>query len=180
MGKLNSLLVLFIGSCLAAGLFGVVHNQVSYTVSPEYFSHFKFVQFQLSESLQNRLGASFVGWAASWWMGLLIGCVLIPLGAILLHREVFLQIMVQTIALVVAVTALVSLAGLLIAILTINGNRLPPYWYPPNLQDQVAFARAGTMHNASYLGGLLGMVAGAAFIFLRRRKSRIANTDTTL
>ena len=37
--------LLVVIAVLFAGLYGVVHNQISYTVSPEYFTKFKFRQF---------------------------------------------------------------------------------------------------------------------------------------
>ncbi len=41
----------FIGlAILAAGLFGAVHDQISYTLSYEYFTRFKFHQFHLVDS----------------------------------------------------------------------------------------------------------------------------------
>ena len=71
MTKLAFVPVLLMVGCLFAGLYGIIHNQISYTVSPEYFHAFKFQQFNIPPSLQNRIGASIVGWGASWWMGLL-------------------------------------------------------------------------------------------------------------
>ena len=65
-------------ACLLAGLYGVLHNQISYTVSYEYFTEFK---------------------------------------------------------------------------------------------NNVAFARTGTMHNFSYLGGVLGIVSGVVCVLRERRKA---------
>jgi len=68
---------------MIAGLYGALHNQISYTVSPDYVHAFKFQQFDISENLQGRVGASIVGWYASWWMGLLIGVPVLLVGLIL-------------------------------------------------------------------------------------------------
>ena len=56
-----------------AGGYGAVHNHISYTVSPDYFHAFKFHQFGIPPELRGRVGASIVGWHASWWMGLFVG-----------------------------------------------------------------------------------------------------------
>ena len=55
--------VLFVIACLFAGLYGVLHNQISFTVSPEYFTAFKFHRFQIQD-ISPRLGAAIVGWLA--------------------------------------------------------------------------------------------------------------------
>jgi len=49
-------LVLF--AILLSGLYGIIHDQISYTVSPEYFTKFKFQQFGLDGmTLPNRVQA---------------------------------------------------------------------------------------------------------------------------
>ena len=47
---------LLIVACLTAGVYGALHNQISYTVSPDYFHAFKFHQFGIPEGLRGRLG----------------------------------------------------------------------------------------------------------------------------
>ena len=57
--------LLIVLAVLAAGLYGVVHNQISYTVSPEYFTKFKFRRFGLVDTpLAGRVRASMVGCGA--------------------------------------------------------------------------------------------------------------------
>src|SRR4051812_43102745 len=67
--------LLFLGLALvAASAFGVIHDQISYTVSHEYFTRFKFLQFHLVDSpLPERLRVAEIGFLASWWMGIPIG-----------------------------------------------------------------------------------------------------------
>jgi hypothetical protein len=46
--KSLGLFLLFLpAAVLVAGLFGMIHNQISYSVSDEYFTKFKFIQFHL-------------------------------------------------------------------------------------------------------------------------------------
>lgn len=42
--------------------------------------------------------------------------------------------------------------------------------YNNQIVDDAAFARAGTMHNFSYLGGLVGIVTGAISIWMMRKR----------
>jgi hypothetical protein len=62
MGKFGLFWLLLSAGCVLAGLYGAVHNQISYTVSPDYFWTFKFDQFGIPEALRGPLGASLVGW----------------------------------------------------------------------------------------------------------------------
>jgi len=51
--------------------------------------------------------------------------------------------------------------------------------YPEGLTDQVSFARAGTMHNFSYLGGLIGIVTGITYLVIQRRHANKASDATS-
>lgn len=170
MKKLALFPVLLLAACLVAGLYGALHNQISYTVSPEYFHAFKFKQFGIPENLHGRLGAALVGWRASWWMGLLIGVPVLLVGLILPGWKSYLSRCLLAF-IVVAVTALaVGLGALIVARFTIAEASLPSYWYPDAVADKVAFAQARTMHNFSYQGGFLGIVTGSIYLVLARMR----------
>jgi hypothetical protein len=68
VAKFILLPVLLGAGCLISGLYGALHNQISYSVSPDYFDAYKFIQFDVPVTLRDRVGASIVGWQASWWM----------------------------------------------------------------------------------------------------------------
>jgi hypothetical protein len=164
--RLGRKLVIFLAivavSPLVAGTYGAIHNQFSYTVSSEYFTAFKFVQFDLLDSpLPDRVRASIVGFRASWWMGPALG-ILISLAAFV-HREPreMLHAGVRAYAVTIAVTALVGLVALLIGIASTKPLRLEDYayWYVPSgLLHPRRFLCAGYMHNGAYLGSVVGVV----------------------
>jgi hypothetical protein len=57
-----------------AGLYGAVHDQISYSISPEYFTKMKFEQFSYADfGFPPRVCASEVGFLATWWVGLFAG-----------------------------------------------------------------------------------------------------------
>ena len=166
MAKLALFPPLLLAACLTAGLYGMAHNQISYTVSPDYFHAFKFQQFGIPADLHNRVGAAVVGWHASWWMGLVIGFPVLFVGLILPDWRSYLSRCLVAIA-VVALTALVvGLAALAYATLTLTEADLPERC--PAGVDRIAFCRAGTMHNFSYLGGVLGIMTGSLYLIVER------------
>src|SRR5205814_10033702 len=112
MGKVALFPVLLIAACLTAGLYGALHNQISYTVSPDYFHAFKFHQFGIPEQLRGRVGASIVGWHASWWMGLFIGVPVLLVGLILPGWKVYLSRCLIAFAVVAGTALLVGLGAL--------------------------------------------------------------------
>jgi hypothetical protein len=168
MVKLILFLLLLIAACLVAGTYGAMHNQISYTVSPDYFHAFKFNQFGIPDDLRGRIGAAMVGWDASWWMGLLIGVPVLIVGFIMPDNTTYLTRCLVAFGVVAATALIVGLGALAYASFAISESTLPDYWYPSGVADKVAFARAGTMHNFSYLGGFIGIITGSLYLIVER------------
>ncbi len=82
INKLLVLLLILLLAPLIGGLYGILHDQLTYTISPEYYTKFKFYQFGLLEQgvtvapEEHRLMAGMVGFFATWWMGIAIGIIL--------------------------------------------------------------------------------------------------------
>ena len=142
---------LVVTACLAAALFGALHNQASYTVAPSYFHEFKFLQFGTAEALRTRLGASLVGVQASWWMGLILGPFVLAFAVISRPLRTVVRRFLLATALVFGAAALSSAAGLAVARLGLFGTRTD-------------FAAAGFMHNGAYLGAVIGALYAAGLL----------------
>lgn len=171
MMKLLLLPVLIGFACCVAGLYGMIHNQISYTVAPEYFTAFKFRQFRISDTLPPRLGAALVGWQASWWMGALIGA---PIGMATLFLPTLAQmatVFLRVTLLVVAITLALGCASLLIPV---GPDIIALIPIPQGVVDSRAFARAGLMHDSSYLAGILALLIGLAWVLRSVRRARTA------
>ncbi len=63
-----------LGGSVIAGAYGVLHDQVTYTLGPEYFTRLKFQQFfYLDKAQPLRLVVAEIGFLATWWVGLFAG-----------------------------------------------------------------------------------------------------------
>lgn len=162
-------------ACLAASLFGALHNQVSYTVGPEYFTAVKFLQFQIAPALPHRIGAALVGVYASWWMGLFMAAPIFGVGLFIPGASAFWRAGLVAIFIVLVITALGAATGLGLAILA---GAPEPWMSALSLTDPVGFARAGDMHNASYLAGGIGLLVALAYMVYRVLKSRRGRRET--
>ena len=174
VAKLLLLPVLLVAGCLASGLYGALHNQISYTVSPEYFHAFKFHQFDIPAQFHNRIGAAIVGWYASWWMGVFIGMPVLLFGLILPGWRTYLSCCLTAFGVIAATALLVGLAALVYASSVIPEPSPIEFWYGERLQDPAAFMRSGTMHDFSYLGGFLGIVTGSLYLLIARVRIALA------
>lgn len=120
-----------------------------------------------------------VGWRAAWWMGIVIGGVLIPAGLVIHGNSNYFWCMIRVFAIVAFTTLLVGLTALLISTLVLTHEHVGEITrYGNAIVDDAAFARAGTMHDFSYLGGLVGILTGGIAIYRQRRviKSRTGTT----
>ena len=154
-GKIGAFVGLMALAVVTAGGFGVVHNQLSVSVGPSYFTDFKFPQFGMPPDISLRAGAALVGWQASWWMGLIAGLPVLGFGLIRAPSAGALWAggvgAIITVVMTAAICALLGL-GAGFAYVASGLNLLTP---SPNVIPAEYF-RAGFMHDASYLGGMLG------------------------
>ena len=166
------LFVVMVGvSVLAAGLYGALHNQISYAIAPEYFHVLKFPQFRIPAEMQNRTGAAVVGLAASWWMGLVLGVPVMALALRVLGKASYVRTGLRAIALVIGLSAVCAGAALGVMTLAATPDLAAQFDLPAGVTDQVAFLRAGAMHEGSYAGGLLGLLAALFYTYRVRRKA---------
>jgi hypothetical protein len=167
-----------------AGVYGAIHDQISYTISPEYFTRFKFVQFGLiDEQIPDRIRAMIVGFRASWWMGFPIG--LLAGAAGFLHRDPkrMLVVSLEALGVVAIVTLMIGLAGLFIGYLETRTMSIGQYsdWYiPSNLKELRAFICVGKMHDAAYLGGILSIPIAWIYQGIRRSQANDPNSSENL
>jgi hypothetical protein len=168
MAKVALFPVLLAAGCLISGVYGALHNQISYSVSPDYFHAFKFNQFGIPEGLRDGIGASIVGWHASWWMGIIIGVPVLLVGLVMPDARSYFSRVLIAFAVVAATALVVGLGALADACSSITASNLPGYRYPDGVTDKVAFARAGAMHNFSYLGGFIGIITGSLYLVAER------------
>lgn len=167
--------VLLAIACICAGCYGALHNQISYTVAPEYFTQFKFHQFQIDQGTPHRIGAAIVGWHAAWWMGIVIGVVLIPMGLVIRGTANYFWVMIRVFGIVAVTTLVIGLVALGVAFAVVDADTVGQITrYGNEIQDDAAFARAGAMHDFSYLGGLVGIVTGGVAVFWQRRRPSVA------
>ena len=156
---------------MVAGCFGIVHDQVTYTISPEYFTRMKFDQFRGADfGFPSRVFVAEIGFLATWWAGLIAGWFLARL-ALPRYDKPTLKVM-KAMGVMVVVAMAFGLAGYLIA---------PPLlekregWQEAldsmGVTDRGAFLRVAGIHLGSYAGALLGWI-WMMWRITRREKSR--------
>lgn len=170
--KIGMYLIMFIPAALIAGIYGAVHDQISYSFSSEYFTHFKFIQFSIPWAQESpRFGAALVGALATWWMGVLVFIILGLFGFMFYSPKQMAKELLKSFGVVVIVALCTGLAGLVYGYAHVNQSTISDYtlWVRPGVTNPIQFVRVGFMHNASYLGGLTGLISGILYLFLSKK-----------
>ncbi|PQO33999.1 hypothetical protein [Blastopirellula marina] len=166
---------------LIAGGYGIAHDQVTYSISPEYFTKMKFDQFHHANfGWGDRVFAGTIGFLATWWAGMLAAWLLARRLIPNQPRQVALRQIGLGIGCIFVCVILFGLGGYLYGL-----------WRGPDadyshwqgllrvleIDDQWAFIRVAYIHNAGYMGVLLGLIVALALI--RPRKPHPTPVETS-
>lgn len=165
MKKIVAFIGVVVMGIFSGGIFGIIHDQISYTISPEYYTDFKFQQFGMPDYFLNRVGVAIVGWSATWWFGLILGIIL---ATFLLKGEMNSTLLLDAgkmIGITLLVAAGIGGIGLLAGFLLLDPSS-ENWMIPADVINKKNFLAVGAMHTLSYLGGLIGFAL--AIIYHRR------------
>jgi hypothetical protein len=183
----NKIIVLFLiilVSPVIAGSYGIIHNQITYTISPEFFTKNMFYRFGLDEYFNGsqRLGASIVGFLSTWWLGIPIGIILAIVGCLFDNGKTMLKrtLMAMSIAILFAVITPFISVIFYFSEKYLNSVSYEQYFISEpeflpegvNIDDHFNFYLVGQIHNFSYLGGLLGLFAGIIYLIWKFKKEK--------
>ncbi len=173
--KIGILLIIILLTPIIAGLYGVIHDQISFSISIEYYTKFKFNQFGVGASVPYRLGASYVGWMVTWWMGIPLGIIIGLIGLIHSDWKLMFKAYCKSLPPIIVVALLTGFLGLLYGRFFLIDKDLN-WFIPDNLIDRKHFIMAGSMHNFSYIGGLTGLITGVVYQVRFKRKTGATHT----
>ncbi len=172
MKKVGLLVLTIMTSALLAGVYGILHDQLTYAISPEYFTKFKYAQFGFEPAWfgGDRPTVAVIGLLATWWVGAFIGAVLGALGLLFPSAAAMRRAIVRAVGLVYCTAIAAGGAGFLygkyhLAAVGVN------WWLPADLVHKSDFITVGSIHNFSYMGGLAGLLIGALYLCKTRYSS---------
>ena len=158
-----------------ASMYGAIHDQISYTISPEYFTKYKFFQFSYADfSLPDRVYASIVGVLATAWFGVLCGWYL---GRIRYYSDDLMSAKKDILSgfyVVFSLALLASVVGGVVGCLSVNyftSNVFLGWEEVLTLNELKFFIIVGYIHAAGYIGGFSGIIYSS---YLIKKKMKAA------
>lgn len=169
--RIATAVVIILLSVIISSIFGVFHNQVSFSLSNEYFTNFLFYKFSISdfEIKNDNLNAAIIGVLGSYWMGLILGLIYAILYFLLNTKQNF-TLIIHALFINVLVSALGGIIGYIIA------HNIVPFqktdiWIDFGIQYPQEYYEANSIHSGSYLGGFIGIII-SVFYLLFKSKNR--------
>lgn len=189
MRKTLTFFLLILLSTLLAAAYGALHDQVSYTLCPEYYTRFKFIEFSMApdanaalQLAHPRYHVALVGVIATWWFGAFLGIILGLVSLIFKGWNAMFRMGAGAILRTLGIAVIFGIAGYFYGrfyLATIGVN-----WpLPDHLVHRDDFISVGSMHNFGYLGGIVGMLAGIVYLVrerIRMRRRLAADLNNTI
>ena len=167
---LRPMLLVSLCGAMVAGGYGIVHDQITYSISTEYFTKLKFDQFRYADwGLGDRVFAGVIGFLASWWVGAIAAWFAARWHLPYRNRSIAMRQIRRSFLLVgcVAITsATIGWAYGLWLGPRADYSSWDDVFSQLGIEQHWAFVRVAYIHNASYLGSLLGLLL--ALLVLRR------------
>ncbi len=158
---------------LVAGIYGALHDQISYSISPEYFKKMKFQQFAHANfGWPPRVFAAEVGFLASWWVGMIAGWIIGRIGYGFLPIERATKRVLNAFAILIGTAIICGIIGVLLGYFQTQGSGIDDWqdWREElKLEHTREFAIVAYLHGWSYLGAIFGLIAAIVYLILNRK-----------
>ena len=176
----RKILTIFLVAAMAsviAGLYGVINDQITFSISSEYYTKFKFIQFNLANENNidkikfPRIFVAIVGFLATWWFGLVLGFILGLFNLIQTSWQKLFKVSFNALLIAILVTFITGILGLFYGFFFLSHqprSNFEGWFIPYNLENFRNFIAVGSMHNFSYIGGILGLIVAIFYSYKKR------------
>jgi hypothetical protein len=162
---------------VVAGVYGIVHDQITYSISSEFFTRLKFQQFHWADlGGPPRLFVAEIGFLATWWVGFFAAWFLTRVTVRVFSPKVAFRHAVCGFLIVFAAALGAANVGNLLGCARTDFSAWEGLGSTMQVRDLPNFVRVAYIHNAGYLGGLIGSIA--AIVYVRRCKPSISQRQS--
>jgi len=171
-------IALLIIAPMMAGLYGFIHDQITYNISEEFFTKFRFDHYDFPYAWHPRARAGMIGILNAWKTGIPFGIILTAVGRIHMNTHKLLVYTFYTYLLTFFMSFAFSIAAAYMPVpADIVALKLS---MPKNILDPIAFQRVVQINNFGYVGGIIGMLMGIGLhvLLYKRDKNKALGTST--
>jgi len=159
-----------------AGVYGIIHDEITYSISQEYFTKLKFIQFSYADfGWPPRVHVAEIGFLATWWVGFFSGWFLARYSTRYFSKKLTIRYTLQGFATIIGCAFIFGLTGFTIGYYWLEGDHLASWQgFQERLviEDLRSFALVGYVHNSGYLGALVGLLGEILYL---RKRTKVSN-----
>lgn len=175
--KTLAVFLVSIMAALLAGIYGMIHDHISYSISNEYYTKYRFLQYGLVNEdgdriIHPRVFVSLIAFFSTWWLPFISGVVFGFFNLIQSSWRKLFQTSFVAIMIAVLITIISELIGLFLGIIFLS--KLSKSFFvdwcfiPDNLQHFENYIAVGSMDIFSFIGGIIGLVLGIFYSYKKR------------
>jgi|GEM_PF-5404438 len=156
-----------------SGCYGALYDMVLFTFAPEFFTEYRFPQYDISDKMTPIVGAAIIGFANSWKVGIPVGIILGALSY--MHKSInkTFKYMIISYGIVILSTVTASTIALLLMRNQLSENIF--IGTDRALQSTVEIII--NMNNFAYSGALIGTACACAWqLYIILKKNINQNT----
>ena len=154
--RILTLFILIVLSALIGGLYGALYDQLTFTISPEFFTKFRFGRFDLDPDMDERMAAAVIGFLNTWKAGMVLGGILALASWVNSDSKLMFKYTMQAFGITLLIAFVTAMIGWSIGPL----DQQPNPDAELGIIDMNAFKTVINMNNFSYAGGVIGMFVG--------------------
>jgi hypothetical protein len=154
---------------ILAAIYGALNNQISYSISPEFFTKSMFPIFGFVEYGQEtpRLTAAIIGAWSTWWLGLIIGVVYGIVGLFKSNPERMLAYVKNAIFITFIIIIASGILGYVFGKIY-SMNTLNIFGFSGTQEQFKNFKVAEYIHTFEYFGSIVAVIACIFYSFIQK------------
>jgi uncharacterized protein YacL len=165
MTKLFLVSILICCGTLLACIYGIIHDQITYRISEEFYTHIRFAQSEIAPT-ESWWGVTKVAVINTWKIGFIISLILSCTGLIHRNEKRLLKHTIQSFLITSSIAAILTVIGFIMG--KFHNPELEKL--PNTILDKSNFLLVQSIHNFTYIGGLIGMFVGVYWQFYKHKK----------
>jgi len=173
---LPGMLLVAVTGALISGAYGIVHDQITFSISDEYFTKMKFEQFDYANfGWPVRWFVAEIGFLATWWVGFIGGWFLARIAFLAWPFRVAFGKVMSGFLIMLGCGLVGAIGGYLWGVW--QAGAVSPWaelMDELGIVDMPAFTRVGYIHVAGYAGGFVGLVWAIARVLRARKRFRLS------
>ncbi len=156
-----------------SGVYGAIYDMIVFTFAPEFFTEYRFPQYDISDHMNPIIGAAIIGFANSWKVGIPVGMVLGGLSY--MHRNIQKTFRYMIWSYVIVIISALTASS--IALVLMRNQLSENVFIGTDKALQATVEIIINMNNFAYSGALIGTVIACAwqlYIIIKKSQNKIS------